>query len=141
MFWICFLTLVSECFTLFSYAITLHPDKLLIHHSNLWKSLPEMKELFQLFLWCFSDNKRESINACEWQISCMPLKETATFLSSSFVCGKNLRLLKIKKLLFMLHIPCMQDKLCNSQTTNWDSQFNCYHLIILIKNSLLKLRP
>lgn len=127
--------------SVFSYAITLHPDKLSIHYCGVWKSLPEMKELFQLVLWCFSDNKRESTNACEGQISCMPLKETAAFLSFSFICGKNLRLVKIRKLLSMLHIPCTQDKLCNFQTTNRDSQFNCYHLIILIKNSLLKLRP
>lgn len=32
--------------------------------------------------------------------------------------GKNLRLFKIKKLLSFLHLLCMQDKLCDSKTTN-----------------------
>lgn len=124
----------------FSYAFTLHPGKLwsiVLVFESLWK---RWKNCFSCFCGVSQITKgkvpmhvRDKFHVCIWkkqQLSCPP----------SFVCGKNLRLLKTKKLLPLLCIPCMQDKLCNSQT-NGDSQCNCYHFIILIKNSLLKRRP
>lgn len=114
-----------------------HPDKLLIHHYVVWKSLTEIKKVVSaLFQWCFSDNNSKSTNI--WKKQSLCVIESSSNLPVILICALNFR--KNLRLLCPFYKLFATNKLCNSTKTNWDPQWITYYFIILVKNLPLKSR-